>query len=164
MMQVTGPVNPCRRLLGLGLLLLAGACCGSCASRTESGEDAEVTTRGSTEVTARLVEIRGEFPENVNYDYAFVMKYEVLQTHRGKVDSDVIYVGHYNPRKPRAAAADERVEQVGGNLVQFRAGDVHRMALESPIDNYFMGGIIDKYFEEKSDPIYWAIWTNRVVK
>ncbi|MDI9445700.1 MAG: hypothetical protein QM844_16155, partial [Planctomycetota bacterium] len=68
------------------------------------------------------------------------------------------------PRKPRAAAADERVEQVGGNLVQFRAGDVHRMALDSPIDNYFMGGIIDKYFEEKSDPIYWAIWTNRVVE
>lgn len=133
-------------------------------SQTESGEDAEVTTRGSAEVTARLVEIRGEFPENVNYDYAFVMKYEVLQTHRGGVDSDVIYVGHYNPRKPRAAAADERVEQVGGNLVQFRAGDVHRMALESPIDNYFMGGIIDKYFEEKSDPIYWAIWTNRVVE
>ncbi len=147
-----------------GVLLLAGVFCASCSSPPETGEDAEVTTRGGAEVTARLVEIRGEFPENVNYDYAFVMKYEVLQTQRGEVDSEVIYVGHYNPRKPRATVVGERVQELGGNLEQFRAGDVHRMALEVPIDDYFMGGIVDKYFEEKSDPIYWAVWTNRVVE
>ncbi len=143
---------------------MAGVFCVSCARRPETGEDPEVTTLGVAEVTARLVEIRGEFPENVNYDYAFVMKYEVLKTQRGDVDSEVIYVGQYNPRKPRATVADARVREIGGNLEQFRAGDVHRMALEVPIDNFFMGGIVDKYFEEKSDPIYWAIWTNRVVE
>ena len=164
MMPAARPVKLRRHVSLLGLLLLAGVGCVSCASQTDTGEDPEVTTRGSVEVTARLVEIRGEFPDNANYDYAFVMKYKVLQTHRGEVDSDVIYVGQYNPRKPRATVADERVREIGGNLDQFRAGDVHRMALETPIDDYFMGGIVDKYFEEKSDPIYWAVWTNRVVE
>jgi hypothetical protein len=162
--KLRGPLKLHRHVGLLGLLLLAGLCCASCASQTDTGEDPEVTTRGSAEVTAQLVEIRGEFPDNANYDYAFVMKYEVLQTHRGEVDSDVIYVGHYNPRKPRATVADERAREIGGNLEQFRARDVHRMALELPIDDYFMGGIVDKYFEEKSDPIYWAVWTNRVVE
>jgi hypothetical protein len=164
MMPAARAVRLRRHVSLLGLLLLAGASCASRASQSDTGEDPEVTTRGSVEVTAQLVEIRGEFPDNANYDYAFVMKYKVLQTHRGKVDSDVIYVGHYNPRKPRATVADERVREIGGNLGQFRAGDVHRMALEKPIDDYFMGGIVDRYFEEKSDPIYWAVWTNRVVE
>lgn len=158
------PLRLHRRVGLLGLLLFAGLCCASCDGQTDTGEDPEVTTRGSVEVTAQLVEIRGEFPDNANYDYAFVMKYEVLQRHRGKVDPDVIYVGHYNPRKPRATVADERVQEIGGNLEQFRARDVHRMALETPIDDYFMGGIVDKYFEEKSDSIHWAVWTNRVVE
>jgi hypothetical protein len=33
------------------------------------------------------------------------------------------------------------------------------MALESPLDNFWMGGIIDKYFATKGTR-YWAIWTN----
>lgn len=164
MMRTARPVKLRRHVSLPGLMLLAAVCCASCAGRPDTGEDPDVTTRGSAEVTARLVEIRGEFPDNANYDYAFVMKYETLQTHRGEVGSNVFYVGHYNPRKPRATVTDERVEEIGGNLEQFRAGDVHRMALELPIDDYFMGGIVDKYFEEKSDPIYWAVWTNRVVE
>jgi hypothetical protein len=38
------------------------------------------------------------------------------------------------------------------------------MALEVPIDDYYMGGIINKYFGESEDPIYWALWTNLVIK
>ncbi len=40
----------------------------------------------------------------------------------------------------------------------FRAGDIHRMALEAPLDQQWMGGIIDKYFSQKGTR-YWAIWT-----
>jgi len=149
--------------------LLAGACCVSCGRQGDSGEadtgeDAEVTTRGSCEVTAQLLELRGTFPDLPNYHYAFVMKYKVLQVHRGKIDGDTIYVAHYDPHKPRAAAADVRAEGIGGNLRQFEAGDEHRMALEAPIDDYYMGGMINRYFKEWKGPIYWAVWTNRVVR
>jgi len=82
----------------------------SCGPKPNSGHGPDVTTLGTAEVTARLVEIRGEFPDRLNYDYAFVMKYEVTEAHRGELASNTIYVGHYNPLKPRSEAADARVE------------------------------------------------------
>jgi len=136
----------------------------SCAEKTDTTVDPNVTTRGSIEVTARLEEIRGDLIDDPMYDYAHVMKYRVTQVHRGKVDKDVIYVGHYNPAEPRSSVADARVQEIGGNVKQFRVGDVHRMALEVPIDDHFMGGIINKYFGEVNDPIYWAIWTDKAAK
>lgn len=163
-MRVAYFLKPPRYWAKIGLLLLVVHCCGSCGPEPDTGEGPEVTSRGSIEVTARLEEIRGEYPDHTNYDFAFVMKYDVLETHRGEVDSDTIYVGHYNPWKPRATAVDARVQEIGGNLKEFRVGDVHRMALEVPIDDYFMGGIVDRYHDEKSGPIYWAVWTNRVIE
>ncbi len=95
------------------------------------------------------------------YDYATILKYEVVTVHRGDVPQGaVIYVGHYDPWKPRSEAADKRAKNVGGNLQQFRAGDLHRMALEVPMDDHFMGGIVDKYFGQHEAPVYWAMWTN----
>jgi len=147
----------------LSLTMLLGA---SCAKKTDTGTSADpkVTTLGSIEVTAQLEEIRGDLINDPLYDYAHVMKYKVLQVQRGKVDKDIIYVGHYNPAKPRDAVADARVQQIGGNVKQFRVGDVHHMALEVPIDDHYMGGIINKYFGEVNDPIYWAVWTNKAAK
>ena len=147
--------------LMLSLIVLSG---GSCAKKADTGTDPKVTTLGSIEVTAQLEEIRGDLINDPLYDYAHVMKYKVLQVHRGKVDKEILYVGHYNPAKPRDTVADARVQQIGGNVKQFRVGDTHRMALEVPIDDHYMGGIINKYFGEVNDPIYWAIWTNQVVK
>ncbi|OHB65699.1 MAG: hypothetical protein A2Y77_06325 [Planctomycetes bacterium RBG_13_62_9] len=147
--------------LALGLTLLFVA---SCTKKADTGVDPNVTTRGSIEVTAQLEEIRGELINDPLYDYAHVMKYKVLQVHRGKVDKDVIYVGHYNPAEPRSTVADARVREIGGNVTQFRVGDVHRMALEVPIDDHYMGGIINKYFGEVNDPIYWAVWTDKAAK
>lgn len=138
--------------------------CTSCAKKTDTDAGPKVTTLGSIEVTAKLVEIPGEIRNDPLYDYAHVMKYKVLTIHRGILNKDILYVGQYNPAKPRAEAADARVGEIGGNLTQFRVGDIHRMALEVPIDDYYMGGIINKYFGQVDDPIYWAVWTNRVVK
>ncbi len=149
------------RTLLLLLITLAGA---SCAKRTDTGADPNVTTRGSIEVTARLEEIPGEVRNDPLYDYAHVMKYRVLEVHRGQVDEEIIYVGQYNPAKPRDSVADARVLEIGGNVKQFRVGDVHRMALEVPIDDYYMGGIINKYFGEVDEPIYWAVWTNKAAR
>ncbi len=153
----------CINILAI-LLLFALTLCLSCSEKPDAGVDDKVTTLGSIEVTAQLLEIRGEIIDDPLYDYAHVMKYKILQVHRGKVDGDIIYVGHYNPAEPRSNVADARVAQIGGNLRRFRAMDIHRMALEVPIDDYYMGGIINKYFGEIKDPIYWAVWTNLVTK
>ncbi len=149
------------RLVTIVVVLLACLGCGG-ATKTD-GADPNVTTLGSVEVTAKLVDIPGEFPPNDLYDYAYVMKYEVLETHRGEAPK-IIYVGQYNPLKPRAEAADARSGEIGGDVTEFRVGDVQRLALEVPIDDYCMAGIINKYAEQMQEPIYWAVWTNRVVQ
>jgi hypothetical protein len=132
----------------------------------DDGATAEVTTRGRFEVTSELLEIpeRFEVLSRFNYDYALVMKYRVIEVHRGDLAAGTIYVGHYNPLKPRGAVADGRVGDVGGNLDSFRVGDTHRMALDAPIEDHCMAGIINKYFDQGVGPIYWGLWTNRVVK
>ena len=148
------------------IMLLVSAVCvyTSCTKNPETGEDEKVTSLGSLEVTARLVEIEGELIYEPRYDYAHVIKYEVLEVHRGDVNEAVSYVGHYNPAKPRDSVADARVGDIGGNVKKFKAGDIHRMALEVPIDESYMGGIINKYFDSGTGPVYWAVWTNRVVR
>ena len=127
-----------------------------------AGEDAQVKSLGSVEVTARLVEIPdGAIFQRELYDYATILKYQVVFAHRGALEKGAtIYVGHYDPWKPRAEAADKRAKNIGGTLRQFRAGQLHRMALETPMDDFFMGGIVDKYFGKHSGPSYWAVWTN----
>ena len=120
--------------------------------------DPQVQKLGSAEVTAKLSEIPGSFPSNDLYNYAYVFKYQVLQVHRGKIEGDTIFVGQYNPLKARAKAEDQDSGKVGGDVEQFRAGDIHRIALEVPLDQQWMGGIVDKYFNNKGTR-YWAIWT-----
>jgi hypothetical protein len=138
------------KYLSLLFVLLAFSC--------SRALDPQVQRLGSTEVTARLIEIPGPFPPNDLYNYAYVFKYQVLQVHRGKIEGDTIFVGQYNPLKPRSKAEDQDSGKLGGDVEQFRAGDTHRMALEAPLDQQWMGGIIDKYFEQKGTR-YWAIWT-----
>jgi hypothetical protein len=148
------------RTIVRSLLLAAGLMAAGCA---QSGRDPELGNRGSIEVTARLVEIpQGAIFQRELYNYATILKYEVLEVHRGKVKGQTIYVGHYNPFKPRSEAADRRVQGIGGNLKSFRAGQVQRMALEGSMLDHFTGGILNKYSEEDTDPIYWAVWTDLV--
>ena len=147
------------------LLLAVSLMAAACAQRREgaANSDPELARRGTIEVTARLVEIpEGAIFERELYNYATVLKYQVIEVHRGKVKGQTIYVGHYNPFKPRSAAADRRVQDVGGHLESFRAGQVHRMALEDSMLDHFTGGILNKYSEEDTDPIYWAVWTDLV--
>jgi hypothetical protein len=130
-----------------------------CSKRPAKEVDTEVTTLGTAEVTAKLVEIPGPFPANDLYNYAYVLKYRVLKVHRGKVPSGDILVAQYNPLKPREQVQDDISGKVGGQVAAFRAGDIHRMALESPLDQFWMGGVVDKYFSAPGTR-YWAIWTN----
>jgi hypothetical protein len=156
-----------RRLAGLSLAaLLAVALLGS-SCRRDAGEpavaaaDPQLKSRGAVEVSAQLVEVpEGAIFKRDLYDYATVLKYKVLRVHRGSVPEEFIFVGHYDPWKPRREAADQRVKGIGGTLTQFRAGQTHHMALEAPLDDHFMGGIVNKYFGQQTGLLYWAVWTN----
>jgi hypothetical protein len=66
--------------LGLALAMVTF----SCAKRGDSGVDQQVTTQGTIEVTAKLVEVPGPFPPNDLYNYGYVLKYKVLAVHRGR--------------------------------------------------------------------------------
>ncbi len=144
---------------------LASASCTREAGPSGTGEDDEVTSRGSSEVTAELVEVpEGAIFKRDLYNYATILKYRVREVHRGQVEGEVIYVGHYNPFKPRGDAADRRAPGIGGDLEAFRDGQVHRMALEVPIDDHYMGAMVNKYFGQPTGPIYWAVWTNLVTE
>ncbi len=148
-------------LLFAGVLTLIS--CGKPAgSSTDTAQDDPVRSLGSIELVARLVEIpEGAIFQRDLYDYATILKYEVLSVQRGSVEKGAtIYVGHYNPWKPRGEAADARAKEIGGKVQRFRAGDVHHMALELPMDDHFMGGVVDKYFGQRSGPAYWGVWTN----
>jgi len=166
-MKRASPIGNFRKAFGLkAFLLLAMFALASCdkpsGASAHAGEDPQVKSLGTVEVTARLVEIPdGAIFQRDLYDYATILKYEVLAVRRGAVEKGAtIYVGHYNPWKPRAEAADQRAKNIGGTLKQFRAGQLHRMALETPMDDHFMGGIVDKYFGKHDGPSYWAVWTN----
>ena len=153
----------------IAALMLSVVCaalsCSRGGSQHTTGEDAEVAAKGSVEVTAELVEIPdGAIFERDLYNYTTILKYRVQDVHRGQLDADVIYVGHYNPFKPRSEAADRRAPEIGGDLETFEQGQIHRMALEAPIDDFYMGGIVNKYFEEHPEPIYWGVWTNLASK
>jgi hypothetical protein len=139
--------------------VLAAMALAGCARPPAEEIDKELQSLGSAEVTAQLTAIPGPFPPNDLYNYAYVLKYKVLKVHRGNVPVGDILVAQYNPLKPRAEAQDDLSGKVGGRVRAFRAGDVHRMALDSPLDNLWMGGVIDKYFGEPGVR-YWAIWTN----
>jgi hypothetical protein len=141
----------------IALLAIAG-----CNPHAEPPADPQLTAHGSIEVTARLIEIpEGAIFQRDLYDYATILKYEVLSVHRGPLAAgDIVFVGHYNPWKPRAEAGDKRVKVLGGTLREFRAGAVHRLALEPSIDDHYMGGIVDKYFGQHPAPAHWAVWTN----
>ena len=148
-------------LAWLALTLMLVACGRKPGGASPGTTDPALATNGTVEVTARLVEIpEGAIFKRDLYDYATILKYQVLKVHRGEVQGDIIFVGHYNPWKPRRDAADRRAKGIGGNLRQFQAGEVHRMALEVPIEDFFMGGIVNKYFGKTTGPLYWAVWTD----
>ena len=141
-------------------LLVMTAWLATSCSKSDIQPSPEVTSLGKVEVTARLTEILGTFPKNDLYDYTYIMKYQVLKTHRGSVDGSNIFVGHYNPLKPRVSVTDKFSGKIGGNVDHFVAGQVHRMALDYPLDQCYMGGVIDKHIMEQGIR-YWALWTDR---
>ena len=114
---------------------------------------------GDLVVTAELVDIAGQFPPNDLYNYAYVMKYRVIQVVQGTYADSVILVGQYNPRLAREEIKDEQDANVGGNVKSFQGGDVHYLVLKA-MDGFFTGAVEENYFADKR-PRYWALWTDK---
>ena len=51
----------------------------ACSKSPANEVDTEVSTLGTAEVTAQLVEIPGPFPPNDLYNYAYILKYKVTE-------------------------------------------------------------------------------------
>src|SRR5215472_14515148 len=97
-----------RAFLMILMLLIVTVSCGRKADVSGSSlADPHLTTNGTVEITARLFEIPdGAIFKRDLYDYATILKYQVLKVHRGQVQAKILYVGHYNPWKSRGEAAD----------------------------------------------------------
>ena len=84
-----------RRTVVASLLLTGCLMAPACVPRRQGAaslcSDPELAKRGSIEVTARLVEIpEGAIFDRPLYNYATVLKYHVLEVHRGRVKGDTI--------------------------------------------------------------------------
>jgi len=109
-------------------------------------------------VTAKLVEIPGKMPSDDLYDYAYVMRYEVMG---GPMDKQSILVAHYKPRQPRSKIKDQMKDHVAGKLRSFKQGDVHKMELTPDLKKIWKGAVVDEFAATDRKSIrYWALVTD----
>jgi hypothetical protein len=106
-------------------------------------------------VTAKLVEIPAKFPPDDLYDYAFVMRYEVIG---GPMDKQSILVAHYKPRQPRSKIKAPMKAHVGGKLRSFVQGDVHKLKLDPGLKAVFSGALLDEFAAtDRKSVRYWCL-------
>jgi len=96
----------------------------------------------SLTVTAKLVEIPSKFPSDDLYDYAYVMRYEVIG---GDMDKKSILVAHYKPRQARAAIKDQMKKYVSGKVRSFHVGDVQKLQLTPDLKAVWKGALVDEF-------------------
>jgi hypothetical protein len=107
------------------------------------------------QVTARLVKIPGKLPPDDLYDYAYVMKYQVVG---GKLDKQQLFVAHYKPLRPRSKITDKMRRHVAGNLKSFREGDLHKLLLSAELKKIWKGAVVDEFFAvDRKSPRYWCL-------
>jgi hypothetical protein len=110
---------------------------------------------GIVEVTAKLVEIPSKFPPDDLYDYAYVMRYEVMG---GPLDKASILVAHYKPLQPRSKIKDKMKAQVGGKLRGFVQGEVHKLKLSPELKKIWKGPLIDEFAAtDRKSVRYWCL-------
>jgi hypothetical protein len=124
-----------------------------CISAAQAQTAAPVTDVIS--VTAKLVEIPSNLPPDDLYDYAYVMRYEVIG---GPLDKTTILVAHYKPLQPRSKIKDKMKEHVGGKLRSFVVGDVHKLKLASDLKKVWKGPLVDDFAAtDRKSMRYWCL-------
>src|SRR5690348_13711514 len=107
------------------------------------------------DVTAKLVEIPSKLPPDDLYDYAYVMRYEVVG---GPLDKTAILVAHYKPLQPRSKIKDKMKEHVGGKLRSFSVGDLHKLKLASDLKKVWKGPLVDDFAAtDRKSMRYWCL-------
>lgn len=125
------------------------------ASVVVVGESTAFAAEETLEVVAKLTEIPSKFPPDDLYDYAYVMKYEVIG---GPMDKQFILVAHYKPKQPRAKIKAPMKAHVGGKLRSFVQGDKHKLKLQPALKSVFTGAVIDEYAAtDRKSVRYWAL-------
>jgi hypothetical protein len=106
-------------------------------------------------VTAKLVEMPSKPPPNDLYDYAYVMRYEVIG---GPLDKTSLLVAHYKPLLPRSKITGKMKAFVSGKLRNFVPGDVHRLKLSSGMKQIWKGELVDDFEATDRKSIrYWCL-------
>ena len=132
-----------RGLLGLLALSALGAAALAQSAPPPTPPPPAATAPGAlVNVTAKLVEIPGKFPDDDLYDYAYVMKYVV---EGGPMDKQTIFVAHYKPRQPRSAIKDKMKTVVSGKLRTFHQGDRHKLQLTANLKSVWKGALVDEF-------------------
>ncbi len=107
------------------------------------------------QLNAKLVKIPGNFPPDDLYDYAYVMRYQVIG---GKLDKQMIFVAHYKPRQKRKKIKGKMKKYVSGKVKRFREGDVHRLSLVPHDRKIWKGAMVDDFFAKDRKSIrYWCL-------
>jgi len=119
------------------------------------GECKEPAAEETLQVTARLVKIPGKLPPDDLYDYAYVMRYEVVG---GKLDKKTLLVAHYKPLRPRKAITDKMKKHVSGTLEKFKEGELHQLTLTGKVRSVFKGAMVDEFFAaDRASPRYFCL-------
>jgi hypothetical protein len=106
-------------------------------------------------VTAKLVEVPSKPPPDDLYDYAFVMRYEVIG---GPLDKSSILVAHYKPLVPRSKIKDKMKPYVAGKLRSFVQGDVHKLKLSPDLKKIWKGALVDDFAATDHKSVrYWCL-------
>jgi hypothetical protein len=133
-----------RRRFSLPSILVAAAlaACASLAARDAGADGPPAAAAPPIDVTAKLVEIPTKFPSDELYDYAYVMRYQVVG---GAMDGQSILVAHYKPRLPRAGIKDQMKKVVSGKVRSFHVGDVHKLRLAPDLKAIWKGALVDEF-------------------
>jgi hypothetical protein len=125
------------------------------ASLSTARADQPAVAPTTLSVTAKLVEIPTQFPPDDLYDYAYVMRYEVIG---GPMDKQTILVAHYKPRQPRQKIKDQMKAHVSGKVRSFKPGDVHKLELTAPLKRIWQGALVDEFAAtDRKSTRYWAL-------
>jgi hypothetical protein len=150
------------RAVWISLIGLVVAVAGFTATTVIATASVVVATEGTAlaaeetlEVVAKLTEIPSKFPPDDLYDYAYVMKYEVVG---GPRDKETILVAHYKPRLARNKIADKMKAHVSGKVRSFNVGDVHKLVLSPNLKKVWSGPVEDKFAATDSKSVrYWCL-------
>jgi hypothetical protein len=106
-------------------------------------------------LTAKLIEIPSKLPPDDLYDYAYVMRYEVIG---GPLDKSSIFVAHYKPLQPRSKIKDAMKAHVAGKLRSFVVGDVHKLKLATDLKQIWKGPLVDEFAAtDRTSTRYWCL-------